>query len=48
MDSDIATLRISSLAGNGGCEFTPNQFLNQIPAIPTSNPIYEGYSFSLI
>lgn len=43
MDSDIATLRISSLAGNGGCEFTPNQFLNQIPAIPTSNPIYEGH-----
>lgn len=40
IESDIATLRISSLAGNGGCEFTPHQFFKQIP---TSNPLYEGH-----
>lgn len=46
-NSDIATLRISSLAGMGNCEFAPHQFFPQQedeedPPIPTTNPLYEG------
>lgn len=46
--SDIATLRISSLAGSGNCEFSPAQFFPEEPEespIPTANPLYEGYLF---
>lgn len=46
--SDIATLRISSLAGNGNCEFSPAEFFpeeQEESPIPTANPLYEGYRF---
>lgn len=45
-NSDIATLRISRLAGKGRCEFSPNQFFKRESPIPTTNPLYEGYSLS--
>ncbi len=51
--ADIATLRISSLAGSGHCEFAPAHFFPSISTEgsggredqPTSNPLYEGYPF---